>query len=112
MPPLFSKTMRAEEGDGARFEECECTTTVFLSPLSLLSSAPLPLPLLSSDKRESGGHCGELISLFIICIPIPILDAVRVSVVGYFYQPRDNKRAGKTVSEGRKKEKKKRRDGR
>lgn len=73
VPPLYSKTMRVEKGDGARFEECECTVTVFLSPLSLLSSAPLPLPLLSlllsPDIPECSGHCGELISLFIIRIP-------------------------------------------
>lgn len=63
-------------------------TVIFLSPLSLLSSALLLYPLLSLllslDIPECGGLCGELTRLFIICIPIPILEAVRVSVEGYF----------------------------
>lgn len=86
MPPLYSKTMRAERADGTRFEESEFTATVFLSPLSLLSYASLSLlsPLLSPDIPKRDSHCGEPISLFIIHIPIPILDAVRVSAESYF----------------------------
>ena len=70
MPPLYSKTMRAEEGDGAHSEECECTATVFLSPLSLLSSVRLTSPSVVAIVENSQAP-------FIICIPIPNIRCCR-----------------------------------
>lgn len=82
MPPLYSKTMKVDKGNGARFEECEL---YFYRHYLLYYHPLLPLLslLLSCDILECGSHCEELISRFIIRIPI-ILDAVRVSVEGYF----------------------------